>query len=292
MRGTKNTPDWIINSEELGGIKFLADEVVARQIKTVYTNLNRNDPIGEAVEARVMQGCLKARLTEDIWVASELNKYKGLWKDNFACRVLIEAKKKGLSFSRSESLWKVNGEGATFTESLGEKELKKAIRSLQNLGLFYINQIISTDGKRLLSWQRLKSGRKVAKRGRVADWYKILQNQLVDKSSSRPNLRPEYIARNPNSLSIILQKDNISVDKRRKEWICWNSEAGKLIGRIERKSNATFVLEHWQEKKDSDLSLGLLSRCSGCSDSTNSRRGLPLKCQIKRKFCANGTVIP
>ncbi|CAG8811217.1 19580_t:CDS:2, partial [Gigaspora rosea] len=258
----KNIPDWVISAKEMGGIKFLDEEITARQIRAVCTYLNRNDLVGEVVRNRVIQGCSRARLTRDIWLTPDLNKFKGLWKDNLACRTLVEAKRKGLNFARREDLWRVHGEGATFAELLNEKELKKAVRSLQE------------------------------KRSRVAEWNKILQNRLIDKSDAGAILRAEYTARDPNSLSTSRQKDIISRDKRRKEWFCWNSEEEKIVGRTEVKGKKSFVMEHWYEKENFDPSLGLLTRCTGCKNSSSNIRNQSPNCLIRRKYKATGTVIP
>ena len=288
----KNIPDWVISAKEMGGTKSLDEELMARQIRAFFIYLNRNDLVGEIVRNRVIQGCSRARLTRDIWLTPDLNKFKGLWKDNLACRTLVEAKRKGLNFTRREDLWRIHGEGATFAELLNEKELKKAVRSLQSLGLFYINQVISLDGTRLISWQMLKSGKKLEKRGRVTEWYKILQNRLIDNSNAGASLRAEYTARDPNSLSTFRQKDIFSRDKRRKEWFCWDSEEERFLGRMEVKGKKSFVMEHWHEKENSDPSLGLLSRCTGCKNSSSNVRNQSPNCRIRRKYKATGTVIP
>ena len=152
--------------------------------------------------------------------------------------------------------------------------------------------MISLDGTRLISWQMLKSGKKLEKRGRVTEWYKILQNRLIDNSNAGASLRAEYTARDLNSLSTLRQKDIFSRDKRRKEWFCWDSEEKRLLGRTEVKGKKSFVMEHWHEKENSDPSLGLLSRCTGCKNSSSNVRNQSPNCRIRRKYKATGTVIP
>jgi len=51
-------------------------------------------------------------------------------------------------------------------------------------------------------------------------------------------------------------------------------------------------MEHWYEKENFDPSLGLLTRCTGCKNSSSNIRIQSPNCFIRRKYKATGTVIP
>jgi hypothetical protein len=56
-----------IEHKDLGNCKTLSQEIITKQISSLFSRLNRQDSLGKLTRLRIAQGCQKAGLTEDIW---------------------------------------------------------------------------------------------------------------------------------------------------------------------------------------------------------------------------------
>ncbi|CAG8827748.1 19810_t:CDS:1, partial [Gigaspora rosea] len=52
--------------------------------------------------------------------------------------------------------WILHGTGETFRSMLGVKNFAKTCQALKESNLFFINQLISRDGQRMITWRQLK----------------------------------------------------------------------------------------------------------------------------------------
>ena len=64
----KTSNNCMIKHKDLGNCKPLSQEIMMKQISSLFLRLNRQDDLGKLTRLRIAQGCQKAGLTEDIWI--------------------------------------------------------------------------------------------------------------------------------------------------------------------------------------------------------------------------------
>jgi hypothetical protein len=57
----------IIEHKDLGGCRTLQQELVIKQVSGLLSRLNRQNSLGQLTKLRIIQGCQRAGLTEDVW---------------------------------------------------------------------------------------------------------------------------------------------------------------------------------------------------------------------------------
>ena len=65
------TNNYTIEHKDLGNCKALEQEIVVKQISSLYSRLNKKDSLGELTGLKIAQECQIADLTEDIWNYNE-----------------------------------------------------------------------------------------------------------------------------------------------------------------------------------------------------------------------------
>ena len=104
--------------KDLGNCKTLYQEIMMKQISGLLNRLNQKNNLGHLTKLRIMQGCQRAGLIQDIWDTTELPEDGSCWRDNLACLVIIKAKKLGISIRTESSLWKIYGRGTKIQDLL------------------------------------------------------------------------------------------------------------------------------------------------------------------------------
>ncbi|CAG8857371.1 40837_t:CDS:1, partial [Gigaspora margarita] len=81
------------------------------------------------------------------------------------------AKKLNLTIRHEPDFWKIYETGPRFCEVLEPKLFIKAHRSLQSLGFFFLNQVISEESTKLMTWKQIKFIRGKSCKGKAATWF-------------------------------------------------------------------------------------------------------------------------
>src|SRR5260364_239980 len=100
-------------------------------------------------------------------------------------------------------------------------------------------------------------------KGRVPNWYKNLEKDLLKNPSSRRLKAP---LEKENLLHIKAGLEKISEDRRKQEWLVFgNMPAKPEIGRIaKKKTSREFLIEHWTQDSVNEQVLTIIKKCEGC----------------------------
>ncbi|CAG8831144.1 12162_t:CDS:2, partial [Gigaspora margarita] len=139
-----------------------------------------------------------------------------------------------------------------FREVLEPKLFIKAHRSLQSLGLFFLNQVISEESTKLITWKQIKFIRGKSCKGNAATWFSSIEKKYPTNPSNR-EISEGLSTYNSNNTSIMPNKADIKEDNRIKDWVL-----------IEERENSITI--KWKDKTEQ-----VLEKCSGCE--LNSNKG-------------------
>ncbi|CAG8697377.1 13427_t:CDS:2, partial [Gigaspora margarita] len=135
-----------------------------------------------------------------------------------------------------------------FRKVLEPKLFIKAHRSLQSLGLFFLNQVISEEGTRLMTWKQIKFIRGKSCKGKVATWFSSIEKKYLTNPSNR-KISEGLSMHNSNNMSIMPDKADIKEDNRIKNWVLVEEKENSMTIRwVVKKRKREILVEHWQDK--------------------------------------------
>ncbi|CAG8844846.1 8435_t:CDS:1, partial [Gigaspora margarita] len=213
-------------------------------------------------------------LTANFW-QEELQPFDlKIWKNNLNCQIIYKTKELNLTIRHEPDFWKIHGTGHCFREVLEPKLFIKAHRSLQSLGLFFLNQVISEEGTKLMTWKQIKFIRGKSCKGKAAIWFSLIEKQYLTNPSNR-EISEGLSTHNSNNMSIMPNKADIKEDNRIKDWVLVKEKENNMtIRRVVKKRKREVLVEHWQDKNVT-LKRGkleqVLEKCGGCE--LNSNKG-------------------
>ncbi|CAG8850603.1 38243_t:CDS:1, partial [Gigaspora margarita] len=108
-----------------------------------------------------------------------------IWKNNLNCQIIYKVKELNLTIRHKPDFWKIHRAGPHFREVLEPKLFFKAHRSLQSLGLFFLNQVISEEGTKLITWKQIKFIRGKSCKGKAATWFSLIEKKYLTNPSNR-----------------------------------------------------------------------------------------------------------
>ncbi|CAJ0750149.1 5192_t:CDS:1 [Entrophospora sp. SA101] len=129
------------------------------------------------------------------------------------------------------------------------KGFHKFKKQLQKHSIMFIDQLSSIDGIFLNEWKTIteKSFTTHNRVTRVPQWFKIIENQILQTPDISRRIQPSYIYPATHFKGSTITIPNINTQS--KEWvIIWNCIINQpIIGRIVKKYpiNNTIVIEHW-----------------------------------------------
>ncbi|CAG8556409.1 10492_t:CDS:1 [Dentiscutata heterogama] len=90
-----------------------------------------------------------------------------------------------------ESEWATHGFGKTIREVISSSLMTQDFKSLQKLGVFYIYQLINSEGSEMITWKQMKVLKNMLSKGKKAKWFQSLENILLVDSLKR-DLQEEW----------------------------------------------------------------------------------------------------
>src|SRR5207237_8701814 len=186
---------------------------------------------------------------------------KEIWKNNLACTVICKAKELGIGIIAKESLWKITGYGLKIRDMLDRKTYKDASASLRKIEIAYISQLFDQNGINMFTWDQIKRCKNMSSKGRVAKWYKKLEEIILKNMNSRL-VQEEFKLEEINKQSIRKKANKVTKDRRKKEWVLCNSQNNRVIGKIRSKEDRKTLIEHWETREDSESLRTELVRCT------------------------------
>jgi hypothetical protein len=207
----------VIIHRNLGNCNALWDQLLIKQITSLYARINSAGPEEKLTRIRINQGLLLLGATETNWQENSAKICNNLWKNNLACQLMLRAKELRISFDFNNIDIKKTEEKLKIANILEDKFTLQVALAVKKLNISSINQLINKEGNRMISWQQLKLLRKKLSKGRPAKWFKRIEETMLEDKSSR-QLKPEFIlAEGNNELSLQTTLDRCSNDNRRKE---------------------------------------------------------------------------
>ena len=146
-----------------------------------------------------------------------------------------------------------------------------------------LEQILDTKGTVLMTWQQLKCSRRKSKRGKVAAWYRELEEKVLENPLKR-EIKKEFRKGAENYLGAQDLLEEVTTDKRKQEWVVYEDSPNKKkrVGRIRKKNENSVLVEHW-ENKENEGKQEVISRCEGCSINKERRHRECKAWQPKKK---------
>ncbi|CAG8826833.1 16023_t:CDS:2 [Gigaspora margarita] len=155
-------------------------------------------------------------LTANLW-QEELQPFDlKIWQNNLNCQIIYKAKELNLTIRHEPDFWKIHGTGPRFREVLEPKLFIKAHRSLQSLDFFFLNQVISEESTKLITWKQIKFIRGKSCKGKAATWFSSIEKKYLTNLLNR-KISEGLSTHNPNNMSIIPGKADIKKDNRIKD---------------------------------------------------------------------------
>src|SRR5437868_9252020 len=105
----------------------------------------------------------------------------------------------------------------------------------------------------------------MSSKGRVAKWYKKLEEIILKNMNSRL-VKEEFKLEEINTQSIRKKANKVTKDRRKKECVLCNSQNNRVIGKIRSKEDRKTLIEHWETREDSESLRTELVRCTGCEN--------------------------
>src|SRR6266487_5645976 len=115
-----------------------------------------------------------------------------------------------------------------------------------------------------MTWQQLKMSRKKSKKGKKAIWFKEVEERVLISEESR-EVKEEYRTGIKNNLGVQNLLEEISVDKRKREWIIYEDSYSKSrkIGYVQKKKEDSVLVEHWENQENTERH-EKIRKCEGC----------------------------
>ena len=92
-------------------------------------------------------------------------------------------------------------------EILGKDLTQQAVAALRRLNIMSVRQLINKSGDKMIIWQQLKTLRSETNRGRIAKWFKKVEEILLENAETR-QIKTHFMLpeTNADALEIIIDK--------------------------------------------------------------------------------------
>ena len=206
----------IIEHKDLGNCRALWQEIIMKQISSVYVRLNKKNSLGKLTKLRITQGCQRAGLTDDIWNVEESLIDPKCFKNNLACMAFARAKMLGISIKTDNVLWKLHGYGVKIQDLISKTTWKVSCNKIGDLDIMYLGQLLDTKGENIITWRQLKAHRGASCKGKKAKWFSEVESVVLKVQDSR-EVQDQYKTADYNTQTIMLTWQNVSDDRRKRE---------------------------------------------------------------------------
>ncbi|CAB5394771.1 unnamed protein product [Rhizophagus irregularis] len=123
-------------------------------------------------------------------------------------------------------------------------------KGLKGKNIYFVSQLMSSDGIRLLRYKDLKHRTKINTQGKIPSWFKFIETKLIKDPLKSKKVKTDYQL-GYNIHSVITKIDNLKT----KNWIMtFHDQIGKpIIGRVlDNSSKDKIRIEHWIQYLEND----------------------------------------
>jgi len=100
-------------------------------------------------------------------------------------------------------------------------------------------------------------------KGKKAEWFKAIESRVLNSPESRVVQR-YFKTDEQNTQAMQVKWEQISEDKRRREWIIYGTQDHRQLEKVVKKKKKKVLIEHWQmECKENEVATEI-KRCEGC----------------------------
>jgi hypothetical protein len=117
--------------------------------------------------------------------AELLGNLRHIWKNNLACLVILKAKEIGVTVKEEGDLWRVYGTGKTVHSILEKETFRIACRRLMEYRIFFTQQLVDQDGKKMITWKKFRALRTSTQKGRKAKWFSEIKQKMLSNQDNR-----------------------------------------------------------------------------------------------------------
>ncbi|CAG8619802.1 23854_t:CDS:2 [Gigaspora rosea] len=158
-----------------------------------------------------------------------------VWKYNLACLVLMRLNMMQLSLKPDQRDWGLIEKGQRVASVLGKSFTFECTKTLRNQNLYFTQQLLDIQGRRMLTWHQLRTNRGLSCKGRKAKWFTLVEKKLLKKERSR-------------EVKLLVAKENSRWDVRR----------------VVRKEQGTILMEHWVQELQNETTETIVEKYESC----------------------------
>jgi exonuclease III/ribonuclease HI len=260
------------------GLRSIWQNQLTHHFTELIIRLNRQEDIGKTTRLRLREGQLQSKSLS--CPTSKEHKFSKIMpKYNLAYKVLYESARVGLQINKiEESPDNLNITGNEIVGLLEKEEAQSFVKTDQ-MSLYVLEQLVTSSGCSLLTWQQIKYTRSWRKKGRTPGWFRKLEEKVLKGDGSR-ELQESFKTTSPNRKAIKIMPKKIATDRRKREWVLFKRWDIMQIGKIERKTKKGVEMEHWKKATCAENSRETFIQCKNCDSGTLNNK----KCLISLKF--------
>ncbi|PKK61788.1 hypothetical protein RhiirC2_718175 [Rhizophagus irregularis] len=263
-------PNSVIHSSLGYGVKDIGTIQLQRQVTRLYNQFNTQGVLGIITRIRNKQLQSEMILTKSPTTEWNIKSCDLKVKYNILAATLAIMYDHNLTFRSSgqdENI--IRGGSLRITDFFTHNELFKnrMNQQLMKHGIYFISQLISSGGDRLLNYRDLRITLGINTKGRKPSWFKSIEQKcLLEKDSSRRLKSEFHMERNYKCIS----KDLVPEVKKR-NWLAFYHEKNAVayLGRVIETGVEGTIVEHWIHDIGVDnispsVQLPIIKKCSGC----------------------------
>jgi hypothetical protein len=241
----------LIVHEDLLGVRSFWQRHTEHMISEWLIRINDSNLLGQTCHLRLREAQLEICDPDPIW---EINVDKLIYKafsNNLSMNILVTAKSLGFTVhteyaTRDWCFSEQKNRETKIISLLQESNWKGSLKSLKNMKIWYLGQLIDTRGKTLFTWQQLRKLLGLSAAGKKAGWFKRIE-LLVLELSTRRGIRETFLRKSYNTLTTEIQLKRVSTKRSQREWVL--SEGKKeneyIVGKVEKKRKVTSEIRPW-----------------------------------------------
>jgi ribonuclease HI/exonuclease III len=237
--------------DDLLGIRTFWQRHIEHMLAEWLIRVNCKETVGQTCLLRLREAQLEACDPDPIWEADIRSLSNIVSQNNLNKEILVAARELNFSvqaeyLTESWSFAADKKKDSKIISILQEANWKGSLKSLRSLKVWYIDQLLDTQGKFLLTWQQLRKLQDLKATGKKASWFIKIEELVLIKSSERM-VKEVFQVKAYNNLTTEIQLTEVSRKRSRKEWVVSenNKENEYIVGKVQKKRKVHLDIIPW-----------------------------------------------